>query len=202
MTLLASAWRVGRSGPGPILQMRGAVEEVAVRHCARRGRAINLTLDRARDNRSSVRLHRALPRPPRRPVGDLLADRPACPAGPARAHAPSGGSRTLIIDVESRERYPYRFPGHDVARLRSALPCGDYAVCAGDRLLAAVERKTLEDYITSSRSLLGHRRSRWPSWPRCPARSSSSRAATHTVARLRRSEGGASISPGATAGGS
>jgi ERCC4-type nuclease len=29
------------------------------------------------------------------------------------------------------------------------LPCGDYAVHAGDRLLASVERKTLEDYIKS-----------------------------------------------------
>lgn len=33
--------------------------------------------------------------------------------------------------------------------MRSPLPAGDYAVCAGDHLIATVERKTLEDFSKS-----------------------------------------------------
>jgi ERCC4-type nuclease len=52
----------------------------------------------------------------------------------------------LTIEVDSRERYPYRFAGRPVERRRCALRVGDYAVRADDRLVAAVERKSLEDF--------------------------------------------------------
>jgi ERCC4-type nuclease len=52
----------------------------------------------------------------------------------------------LTILVDTRERYPYKFAGRPVQRQRSALPVGDYAVRHGDQLIAAVERKTLEDF--------------------------------------------------------
>ena len=57
----------------------------------------------------------------------------------------ASGLDGLTIEVDTRERYPYRFAGSPVELLRRALEAGDYAVRAGDRLLAAVERKTLED---------------------------------------------------------
>jgi len=55
----------------------------------------------------------------------------------------------ITIEVDTRERYPYRFAGRPVERQRHALPAGDYAVRAGDRLIAAVERKTIEDFTKS-----------------------------------------------------
>jgi hypothetical protein len=128
------------------------LEEVEVRHCARRGRAIDLTLDRGRNNRSQFVF--TDPRPGRtggRPLIFWQTARTARRARPGQ-RAPTrraSGEGTLMIAVDTRERYPYRFADRDVERERRALPCGDYAVQAGDRLIAAVERKTLEDAIKS-----------------------------------------------------
>jgi ERCC4 domain len=128
------------------------VEEVPVRQCARRGRAIDLTLDRARNNRSQfVFTDPHAGRSGGRPMIFWQTARTVRRARPGQ-RAPTRrapGPRTLVIDVDSRERYPYRFAGREVECRRSALPCGDYAVRAGDGLLAAVERKTLEDYVKS-----------------------------------------------------
>ncbi|MBA2430112.1 MAG: ERCC4 domain-containing protein [Thermoleophilaceae bacterium] len=52
--------------------------------------------------------------------------------------------------MDTRERYPYRFAGRPVERPRVALPAGDYAVRAGARVVAAVARKTLENFATSA----------------------------------------------------
>jgi hypothetical protein len=128
------------------------VEEVAVRHCARRGRAIDLTLDRARNNRSQfVFTEPHAGRPSGRSMifwqtaRTVRQSRPGQRAPTRRAPGPRG----LTIEVDSRERYAYKFAGRDVDCRRGALPCGDYAVLAGGQMLAAVERKTLEDYIHS-----------------------------------------------------
>lgn len=128
------------------------VEEVPVRHCARRGRAIDLTLDRGRNNRSQFIFTDPHPG---RPSGRSMifwqtarTVRRARPGQRAPTRRPPG-PRALTIEVDSRERYAYKFPGRGVECQRSALPCGDYAVRTGDRLVAAVERKTLEDYIHS-----------------------------------------------------
>jgi ERCC4-type nuclease len=55
----------------------------------------------------------------------------------------------LTIEVDTRERYPYKFAGRPVDRQRSALPIGDYVVREGERLIAVVERKTQEDFTKS-----------------------------------------------------
>ena len=52
----------------------------------------------------------------------------------------------MTITIDTRERYPYRFAGRPVQCERQALRVGDYAVLAGDALIAVVERKTLEDF--------------------------------------------------------
>lgn len=128
------------------------VEEVPIRHCARRGRAIDLTLDRGRNNRSQFVFTEPDPgRAGGRPMIFWQTARTVRRARPGQ-RAPTRrapGPRTLTIEVDSRERYAYRFAARDVECRRSALPCGDYAVRAGEQLLAAVERKTLEDYIHS-----------------------------------------------------
>jgi ERCC4-type nuclease len=63
---------------------------------------------------------------------------------------PSAGRiGSIAIDIDSRERYPFRFPGKDVATERTALPAGDYGVRLDGEVIAVVERKTLEDLATS-----------------------------------------------------
>jgi hypothetical protein len=63
----------------------------------------------------------------------------------ARAH----GIERLEIIVDAHERYPYTFTAQQVRTLRRGLPAGDYAVNAHDRVIAAVERKSLPDLASS-----------------------------------------------------
>jgi hypothetical protein len=128
------------------------LEEVGVRRCERRGAAVDLILDRARENRSQfVFTQPHADRAGGRPMIFWQTARTATRARPGQrvpTRKPSGLDRVAIA-VDSRERYPYRFAGRPVDRERRALPVGDYAVLAGEQVLAAVERKTLED-LTSS----------------------------------------------------
>lgn len=56
------------------------------------------------------------------------------------------GVDTFTIEVDTRERYPYKFAGRRVETERAALTAGDCAVRSGERLLAVVERKKEEDW--------------------------------------------------------
>jgi hypothetical protein len=122
------------------------VERIPIRSCQRRGVAIDLVLDRPRENRSQLVFTRiqggregifwqsarttrqARPgiRVPRRRAADL-------------AH--------LTILVDSRERYPYRFAHQQATTQRRALPVGDYGIAHHDELAAVVERKSLADLV-------------------------------------------------------
>jgi len=51
--------------------------------------------------------------------------------------------------TDTRERYAYRFAGQQVATVQRALACGDYGITHGERLVAAVERKSLPDLVSS-----------------------------------------------------
>jgi ERCC4-type nuclease len=59
-------------------------------------------------------------------------------------------ARELVIAIDTRERYPYRFVRQRTDTLRAALPAGDYAIRdpAGG-ILAAVERTSLADLAGS-----------------------------------------------------
>jgi len=63
--------------------------------------------------------------------------------------ARAAGIAELEITVDSHERYAYRFTGRQVSTVRRALPCGDYGLVAGGRLIASVERKSLADLVAS-----------------------------------------------------
>jgi hypothetical protein len=122
------------------------VERIPMRSCQRRGVAIDLVLDRPRENRSQLVFTRiqggregifwqsarttrqARPgiRVPRRRAADL-------------AH--------LTILVDSRERYPYRFVYQQAATERRALPAGDYGIAHDEQIIAVVERKSLHDLV-------------------------------------------------------
>src|SRR5512132_1715816 len=119
------------------------VEQTAVRLCRRRGAAIDLVLDRPRRARSQF-------------VFTEVKGREAIfwqTQKTARAANPGGRvprRRTLAepvtITVDTRERYPYRFAGQGAGTRRATVAAGDYAVHAADgRLVAAVERKSLDD---------------------------------------------------------
>lgn len=118
------------------------LERLPVRSCTRRGPAIDLVLTRARENRSQLIIAQARGREvifwqsPR----TTKQARPAVRVPTARAHG-----QVLEILVDTAEKYPYTFTAQQATTRRRRLPAGDYAVLAGDRVLAAVERKTTED---------------------------------------------------------
>jgi hypothetical protein len=127
------------------------LEEVAVRLCAWRGQAVDLVLERARHNRSQFVFTTARGRPAIfwQTASVARRSRPGRrlpPPGPAR------GGATMEIDVDTRERPPYAFAGRDVLPVRRALFAGDYAVRGPTGVVAAVERKTSEDFVTSATS--------------------------------------------------
>jgi hypothetical protein len=68
-----------------------------------------------------------------------------------RAHRTRGrvelsASAPLDVVIDAQERYPWRFPGARVTRRQ--LPAGDYALLRDERVLAVVERKTMDNLLT------------------------------------------------------
>jgi hypothetical protein len=132
---------------GPWPEEAEILEEVPVRHCARRGPAIDIVLERGQRNRAQFVFTEVRARPAifwqTRKVA--RAARPGVRV-PARK---ASGLGTFTIEVDTRERYPYRFPGRKVDTERVALTAGDYAVRSGERVVAAVERKKEEGLAAS-----------------------------------------------------
>ena len=115
--------------------------------CVRRGAAIDLVLDRGRENRSQLVFTTARGRDAvfwQSPRTRKQA-RPNVRTPTARA----AGVADLEIVADSHEQYPYRFGGQQATVLRRALPCGDYGVIHDGRLVASVERKSLADLVAS-----------------------------------------------------
>jgi hypothetical protein len=122
------------------------VERLPVRTCVRRGPAIDLVLTRARENRSQFVIANARGREMifwQSPRTSKQA-RPAVRIPTARAHG-----HVLDIVIDTAEKYPYTFNTQQTSTSRQRLPAGDYAVRSGDQVVAAVERKTLEDLAGS-----------------------------------------------------
>lgn len=123
------------------------VERVPLRACTRRGPAIDIVADRSRQQRSQLVFTRARGREvvfwqsPR----TTRQSRPDVRLPTARA----AGVDNLVIVVDPHERYPYRFPSQQATTVRRALRCGDYAVELDGEVVAAVERKTLPDLVSS-----------------------------------------------------
>ncbi|PVZ14836.1 ERCC4 domain-containing protein [Actinomycetospora cinnamomea] len=122
------------------------VERVALRSCARRGAAIDVVLDRARENRSQIVYTRGRGR-------DMVfwqSPRTRKQARPqVRVPTARAGPDEVEIVVDAHERYPYRFASQQTRVVRRALPAGDYGVVLGDTLVASVERKSLPDLVSS-----------------------------------------------------
>jgi hypothetical protein len=123
------------------------VERVGLRSCARRGAAIDLVLDRARENRSQLVFTKARGR-------DVVFWQSPRTRKQARPNVRTPTARAAGIDdleivADSHERYPYRFAGQQVTVVRQTLPCGDYGLAYEGQLVASVERKSLADLTTS-----------------------------------------------------
>lgn len=126
------------------------VERSALRSCARRGAAIDVVVDRGRENRSQLVYTRARGRDvvfwqsPR----TRKQSRPQVRTPTARA-AGVADEPELEIVVDAHERYAYRFAGSRVRTVSRALPAGDYGVMHDGGLAASVERKSLADLVSS-----------------------------------------------------
>lgn len=123
------------------------VERVPLRACARRGAAIDVVADRGREQRSQIVFTNARGREmvfwqsPR----TRKQARPDVRLPTARA----AGIAELEIVVDTNEKYACRFDAQQVRTVRRGLPCGDYAISVGGKLIAAVERKSLADLASS-----------------------------------------------------
>lgn len=124
------------------------VERVPVRSCVRRGAAIDLVLDRGRENRSQFVITRI------RGGREAIFWQTSRTAKQARPNVGVPGARAsglaeLEIVVDSRERYPYRFSRQQATTTRAALAVGDYGVVRDGQLVASVERKSLADLVST-----------------------------------------------------
>ncbi len=121
------------------------IEEVPVTLCRRRGVAIDLVLDRPRENRSQF----VFTTLPSGREGIFWQTRKVVTTARPGARIPgrrASGLAELEIVVDSREHYPYRFSKQQATTSRAALAAGDYAVLSEDGTpLAVVERKSLAD---------------------------------------------------------
>jgi hypothetical protein len=122
------------------------VERVPVRSCVRRGASIDLVLDRGRENRSQFVFATARGRE----VIFWQSARTARQARPAVSVPTARASgRVLDIIVDSHERYAWSFSAQQATVRKQALPAGDYGVVVDGRLVAAVERKSLADLVST-----------------------------------------------------
>src|SRR5690606_24246850 len=123
------------------------VQRVPTRSCVRRGAAIDLVLERGRENRSQfvmtfVRGRQVIFWQSARTNKQA---RPRVKPPTARA----SGVADLEIVIDSRERYGYTFADRQATTARVRLDAGDYAVRRHGTVLAAVERKSLADLVSS-----------------------------------------------------
>lgn len=124
------------------------VQRVPTRSCVQRGAAIDLVLDRGRENRSQLVISRLRDG---RQVIFWQSPRTTKQARPAvtTPRARASGLADLEIVVDTHERYAYGFADRQATVVRGSLPAGDYGVLRDGNLLAAVERKSLADLVAT-----------------------------------------------------
>ena len=122
------------------------VERIPVRDCRRRGAAVDLVLDRARENRSQFVFAKARGR-------DVIFWQSARTTRQARPNVALPTARAagqhLEIVVDVHERYPRTFGHQQASTRRAPLAAGDYAIVADERVVASVERKSLADLVAT-----------------------------------------------------
>jgi hypothetical protein len=123
------------------------VERVPVRSCVRRGAAVDLVLNRSRENRSQIVFTRI--RGGREAIfwqTSRTAKQARPNVGVPRARSAAG---RLTIVVDTHERYPWRFAHQQADTIRRTLPAGDYAVELDGVVVASIERKSMADLVST-----------------------------------------------------
>ena len=122
------------------------VERVAVRSCVRRGVAVDLVLDRGRENRSQFVFTTARGRE----MVFWQSARTSKQARPGvRVPTARASGQELQVLVDTRERYAWKYAEQQATTTKRALPVGDYAVEADGRVIAVVERKSVDDLVST-----------------------------------------------------
>ena len=119
------------------------LEEVPVRSCVRRGVAVDLVLDRARENRSQL-VFTTL-RGGREGIFWQSARTTRKTRPGLRVPTRRAAAGVLEIVVDTRERYAWKFAAQQATTVKRALVVGDYAVELDGDVVGVVERKTLAD---------------------------------------------------------
>jgi hypothetical protein len=135
-----------RADAWPDLDDVEIVERVPVVSCVRRGAAIDLVLDRGRENRSQFVFTKARGR-------DVVFWQTARVRKQARPNVSTptarAAGRVLEVIVDTRERYAWKFSNHQATTLTRSLTTGDYAVEVDNTTVAVVERKSIEDLAST-----------------------------------------------------
>jgi hypothetical protein len=123
------------------------VEELDVLVCERRGRAIDLVVDRYRENRSQFVFTSKGGR-------ELIFWQTAKTVTGARPGVRIPARRAsrqdeFTIVADSRERYASKFASQQAVVTKEPLAAGDYGVLVDGRCVASVERKSLPDLVKS-----------------------------------------------------
>lgn len=136
-------------GPDAWPEEAEVIEDVGVLLCRRRGPAIDLVLDRPRNDRSQFVF--TTMRGGRQ--GIFWQTRKVVSTARPGARIPgrrASGLVDLEIVVDTRERYPFRFTRQQATTTRAALVAGDYGVHGIDgSMIAVVERKSIDDLGSS-----------------------------------------------------
>ena len=119
------------------------VEETPVRSCVRRGVAIDLVLDRHRENRSQF-VVTAL-KGGREGIFWQTAKTTRKTRPGMRLPTRRSAAGVLEIVVDTRERYAWTFERQQVTLAKRALTVGDYAVEVAGEVVGIVERKKLAE---------------------------------------------------------
>ena len=119
------------------------LEEIAVRSCVRRGVAIDLVLDRSRENRSQI-VFTTL-KGGREGIFWQSARTTRKTRPGLRVPTRQSAAGVLEVVVDTRERYAWKFTGQQATTVKRALAVGDYAVELDGEIVGTVERKTLAD---------------------------------------------------------
>lgn len=119
------------------------VEEVPVRSCIRRGVAIDLVLDRYRENRSQFVITTL--KGGREGIFWQTAKTTRKTRPGMRLPTRRSAAGALEIVVDSRERYAWKFETQQATTSRRALVVGDYAVEVDGEVVGVVERKKLAE---------------------------------------------------------
>ena len=123
------------------------VEETPVRSCVRRGVAIDLVLDRYRENRSQFVV--TILKGGREGIFWQTSKTTRKTRPGMRLPTRRSAAGVLDIVVDTRERYAWKFERQQVTTSKRALAVGDYAVEVDGEMVGVVERKKLVELAAS-----------------------------------------------------